>query len=120
MHRYLKMNLETLDQTKAQQVKTFVLNNVSSGDKWNNEDRVREIDFGLGTESNSNMYWLYGAYMFHNTTKSEQVYNFILNNLPTGITGKVSLHYCPDSFEVGDWKGCKNDVRSEYLEHQWL
>lgn len=117
LHKRIDAYLQNTNQAKAQSIKTAVLARVSESGKWDAEKKNVDIDYGLGTKNDQNAYWIKATYLFNNDTKAQQVFDYIKNNMPTGVTGKVSIHSCPvEGSIVAGWQGCKQDQRAGYEE----
>ena len=117
MHRRLQVNL-TIDTTaKAIAIRDAVKSRVLASDLWILEDlkytKNQLIDVGRDEEGKITVST---TCLFVSPDKAETVFTYIKNNMPLGVHGLVSLHYCPEEGEIKDWQGCKNDPRADYKE----
>jgi len=118
MHRRLQIGLTIDTQAKAIAIRDAIKSRLSfATDVWKNEDAVykKNLETSISTDMDGKII-VSATYLFINSTKAETVFNYIKNNIPAGVHGLVSLHYCPAEGEIKDWQGCKNDPRADYKE----
>jgi len=118
MHRRLQIGLIIDTEAKAIQIRDTILSRLSfASDLWKDEDAAYKKNLEAGISRNEdNKIVVNATYLFLSSAKAETVFSWIKNNIPIGVSGVVSLHFCPVEGEISDWLGCKNDPRADYRE----
>lgn len=111
--------METTSSTTANQVKNAFEQRILSTDSWRGEAHKNiDFDYGRGVMGSSISWWGSATYLFERDAKGQSIYNWILANIPAGVTKAfISLHFCPVEGAIPTgWQGCHNDSRADYQE----
>ena len=114
----VKIYLETTSTTTATQIRDAIRNKAQTYSL--RLQRGREFDYGKGTINDPKMFWGSCFYEFNTASQAENFYQWARQNMPAGVHGRASAHFCPiDGEAPANWQGCKEDPRAQYKEVSW-
>lgn len=122
LRRRLDAYLSIPNDVIGQQIINFVNNNLNfNRDVWTGNDLTYKKNLNIKIQSDMDGLnkSVIATYLFKNANRALNTYNKVIEAVPVGCAGVISLHYYPEEGTEHSWRGCKNDPSADYRETIW-